>query len=74
MPLYEFRCTCGHVFEKLCRSSDDDSPACPKCGGVSEKVFSSFSVGRSAPATGCRVQGGQAGGPCSSCSYARHVH
>ncbi len=62
MPIYEFRCPCGHVFEKLCRSSDPTNPACPKCGGASEKVFSSFSVGRSAPATGCGMGEAQPGG------------
>lgn len=62
MPLFEFRCSCGHIFEKLCRSSDNMNPDCPKCGGASEKMLSSFSVVRSAPATGCGMGGAQPGG------------
>lgn len=64
MPIYEFRCKCGNIFEKLCRSSDTDNPPCPRCGETAEKMFSSFSVGRAAPAASpaCGMGESQPGG------------
>ena len=40
MPLYEYRCgACSRIFESYTRLSDEGkSPACPACGGASEKV------------------------------------
>jgi putative FmdB family regulatory protein len=39
MPLYEYRCTaCSDRFEEF-RPVDAEPPACPACGGASERVF-----------------------------------
>ncbi len=40
MPLYEYRCgACSRVFESYTRLSEEGkSPACPACGGDSEKI------------------------------------
>lgn len=53
MPIYEFRCeNCGHIFEKICFSSDKTEIACPQCGsGKTNRqlsVFSSNAVERKA--------------------------
>lgn len=47
MPIYEYRCHCGHQFEKLCPMSDAPVQPCPKCGGEARKVLSVFQMGRS---------------------------
>jgi putative FmdB family regulatory protein len=32
MPIYEYECEkCGAIFERLCRSTDDDATRCPEC-------------------------------------------
>jgi putative FmdB family regulatory protein len=40
MPLYEYRCgACSRIFESYTRLSEEGKrPACPACGGNSEKV------------------------------------
>ncbi|MEJ7759937.1 MAG: FmdB family zinc ribbon protein [Gemmatimonadaceae bacterium] len=42
MPLYEFRCPCGHDFEKFYRSIGSASPEepCPQCGVVAVRLMS----------------------------------
>lgn len=45
MPIYEYRCQdCGEKFEKLVRSSTDQTElTCPNCGGKqAEKLMSLF--------------------------------
>lgn len=37
MPMYDFQCSNGHVFEDIC--GVNDLPECPKCGANSEKVW-----------------------------------
>ncbi|MBU2490940.1 MAG: zinc ribbon domain-containing protein [Proteobacteria bacterium] len=33
MPIYEYQCeACGKTFEEIVRISDNNPPACPKCG------------------------------------------
>lgn len=45
MPIYEFKCSrCGHVFEFLHLSRDEEYARCPVCGEVkTEKLLSTFS-------------------------------
>ncbi|MBW1972351.1 MAG: zinc ribbon domain-containing protein [Deltaproteobacteria bacterium] len=45
MPIYEYLCkVCGHKFEEFKSiSKANECPACPKCGGETEKLLSSFS-------------------------------
>lgn len=46
MPVYEYRCTtCNTKFEKLVRSMDTVSIACPNCGSAgATKLFSTFAA------------------------------
>ena len=45
MPLYEYECdACHHRFEVIQKVSDSPLPACPKCGGVVHKLFSSPAI------------------------------
>jgi len=40
MPIYEFNCpACGKSFEKLCRSSQQQS-SCPACGKQAQRILS----------------------------------
>ena len=40
MPLYDYRCPSGHVFEGYASMRDSDrDAACPRCGAVAGKVF-----------------------------------
>ena len=40
MPIYEYKCPNGHVFELFQRMSDDPPEACPTCGaGPLERVL-----------------------------------
>ncbi len=71
MPIYEFVCSCGYKFEKLCKMGDDSSALCPQCGGEGRKVFSAFRMGRSStdpvgssPASGCSTCGSSSCTPC----------
>lgn len=44
MPLYEYRCLCGRLFEALRPIGDHDGVICPNCqNGLVELVPSSFS-------------------------------
>lgn len=58
MPLYEYRCgTCSRIFESYTRLSDEGkSPACPACGGDTEKIgialFSTRGTGEGSRAGG----------------------
>lgn len=49
MPLFEYRCKkCGRTTEFLERGSGRNRHVCPKYGGTDlQKLFSSFSLGRS---------------------------
>ena len=46
MPLYEYQCTqCGEEFEQMRSVHQAMEPiTCPKCGGVAERLFSSFAT------------------------------
>jgi putative FmdB family regulatory protein len=40
MPMFDFECTkCAHAFEEIIPSSAPP-PACPECGGATEKLLS----------------------------------
>ena len=51
MPVYEYRCTsCGRTFSTLVRrisESPATAPACPACGGASERALSGFAYHKS---------------------------
>ena len=59
MPIFEYACShCGHVFEKLVLTRNQDLPECPKCGWKRvEQKFSAFATGGST--------GKWAGGACA---------
>jgi putative FmdB family regulatory protein len=39
MPLFDFSClSCHYVFEKIC-GAEQDYPACPLCGGETDKIM-----------------------------------
>jgi putative FmdB family regulatory protein len=45
MPLYEYECeSCGRRFERIQKFSDPLVTACPHCGGVVRKLFSSPAI------------------------------
>lgn len=47
MPIYEYRCeSCGEVFERFLKMSDDPTCECPKCGETARRLISqtSFSL------------------------------
>jgi putative FmdB family regulatory protein len=45
MPLYEYECTvCHKRTEKIQKFSDPEITACPKCGGVLERVITAPAI------------------------------
>lgn len=54
MPIYEYRCkACGFSFEKLMKSTNQNTPECPKCGASEViKEMSIFSSAGSSTSTG----------------------
>lgn len=44
MPIYEYRCCdCEQIFEEWLKSYDDNSRACPVCGGTADRIVSNTS-------------------------------
>jgi len=39
MPIYEYKCTDGHVFDVLQRMADDPLTECQECGAPAERVL-----------------------------------
>jgi putative FmdB family regulatory protein len=39
MPIYEYRCTKGHVFDSMQRFTDDPLNKCEVCGAPAQRVF-----------------------------------
>lgn len=39
MPLYEYKCKCGFIFEDL-KKMDEDTASCKKCGGTAKRQMS----------------------------------
>ncbi len=45
MPIYEWQCGEGHIFETLARAdSAKKRRACPSCGAKSERLISTFAI------------------------------
>jgi putative FmdB family regulatory protein len=44
MPIYEYRCNNGHVFEVFQAMSDDPVATCQECGALVERVFHPVAV------------------------------
>src|SRR5262245_59614785 len=44
MPIYEYRCENGHVFEVIQSMSDDPVRSCEECGSPVERVFHPVAV------------------------------
>jgi putative FmdB family regulatory protein len=44
MPIYEYRCRNGHVFEAFQSMSDDPVSVCEQCGAPVERVFHPVAV------------------------------
>ena len=42
MPVYEFKCSCGHVTEDIVRMGTEQIK-CPKCGAPAKKIISNCS-------------------------------
>ena len=64
MPIFVYRCDCGHRFERLV-PRDADAPACPECGSVhaqDARRAEPRSRRRRGPTPHRRVRGSAAGG------------
>jgi putative FmdB family regulatory protein len=46
MPIFEYACChCGHVFEKIVLTRNQEPPECPQCGAMRvEQKFSVFAT------------------------------
>jgi putative FmdB family regulatory protein len=44
MPIYEYKCENGHVFEAMQRMSDDPLTECQVCGATVKRVFHPVAV------------------------------
>ncbi|HWT24781.1 MAG TPA: FmdB family zinc ribbon protein [Solirubrobacteraceae bacterium] len=44
MPIYEYRCENGHLFEVMQRITDDPVTACEDCGAAVQRVFHPIAV------------------------------
>jgi putative FmdB family regulatory protein len=44
MPIYEYRCNNGHIFEVFQSMSDDPVATCKECGAPVERVFHPVAV------------------------------
>ena len=44
MPIYEYKCANGHVFEAVQSMSDDPLTKCEQCGAPVERVFHPIAV------------------------------
>lgn len=45
MPIFVYRCECGHTFERLV-ARDAAAPECPACGSGTRKIPARPSIGR----------------------------
>ncbi len=63
MPIYEFICKhCGYTFSTLCKVGEE--VRCPRCGGETRRVFSSFAITSNNSSQGTT----SSSSPCSTCS------
>jgi putative FmdB family regulatory protein len=44
MPIYEYKCENGHLFEALQKMADDPLTACEQCGAPVQRVFHPVAV------------------------------
>ncbi len=44
MPIYEYRCENGHLFEVMQKISEEPITACTECGGTIQRVFHPIAV------------------------------
>ena len=44
MPIYEYKCENGHVFDVMQKLSDDALTTCPECGAPVRKVLHPVSI------------------------------
>ena len=44
MPIYEYRCENGHLFEVMQRITEDPVTACSECGAPVQRVFHPIAV------------------------------
>ena len=44
MPIYEYKCEKGHVFEVMQKMTDDPVTTCEKCGAAVQRVFHPVAV------------------------------
>ena len=44
MPIYEYRCENGHLFEVMQRITDDPTTSCDTCGAPVQRVFHPIAV------------------------------
>jgi putative FmdB family regulatory protein len=44
MPIYEYKCENGHVFEALQKMADDPLTRCEQCGAPVQRVFHPIAV------------------------------
>ncbi len=44
MPIYEYKCAKGHVFDVIQRMSDDPLTECQECGAPAERVLHPVAV------------------------------
>lgn len=44
MPIYEYRCENGHLFEVMQRITEDPVTTCPDCGAAVQRVFHPVAV------------------------------
>ena len=59
MPIFVYRCECGHRFERLV-PRDADAPPCPECDGETRKIPAGPSLGRRIGGRPARPTGGPA--------------
>jgi putative FmdB family regulatory protein len=44
MPIYEYRCGNGHLFEVMQKITEDPVTVCPECGAAVQRVFHPIAV------------------------------
>jgi putative FmdB family regulatory protein len=44
MPIYEYRCENGHLFEVMQKITDDPTTSCVECGAPVQRVFHPVAV------------------------------
>jgi putative FmdB family regulatory protein len=62
VPIFVYRCECGHRFERLV-PRDTAAPACPECGNETRKVPAGPSLGRLGSAAPAKTGGDRNGVP-----------